>query len=418
MTQQEEKLVILMSDDRASGHAHRNTPSHFVNEFNTPIELDGEWEMGVTEIDFFNMRPNSSWLKLKLKVVSFVHLVDDPIFVGEYSETPYGFPDGMGTISPSFEIKIPNTTEGLAKIKQRFKESNAHIQMLDHIDIDYSLEYLKVTSRPFEWPSGTWNYVVPDETSDWKRSFDYKWDNLRDWRWYVRNPNDEVLSPDSAVLVGYDVTDKTTVFASDYQITLIIPESEFDSKKRVVSQDNHYAAAIPNSAIGQGALCLSGFTAKTFFKNISQDTLQYDAYKPNEGEYKLAFDPAEENWTPPTDLAALPVKEFYARRNSWDLTDASDYWIVYCNVVEDSLISHTMAPILRILPNNSWYTKEDHFHLEFYPIHYKRVVTSRIDSIKILIASTIGQYIPFNGRVRIVCKLRRVRSKRNNDVRQ
>lgn len=417
MNNSEEKVLILMSDDQSSSIAHQNETYHFVNEFNTPIEFTGDWELGVSEIDFYKIeKPNTSLITLSLKVVSFKHSLSDPIFEGELSVTPYSFPDGS-LKNEKFEIHIPEHTEGFFELKKKFIEAYPKSKIFQYISFDYSLEYLKITCKPFEFPEGEYNYLVPDTSSDWSKAFHYKWHQLKDWRWYTLQESDGKVSQNiigdlSAYGVTEDFLTSGHVFYEGAKLVFAIPDAEFDTSLRnSVSKFDQSYVNFADSASCQGALYIPGYVSNLYFKNKD---LHIDGYRILEEDADLEpillFDPESDAFSPMTDLTQLPVKEFYAKRKKWDIHDASDHWIVYCNVIEDSLVSNSLAPVLRVLPYNSWFNKSDNYHIEFYPVHYKRVISSRIESIRILIANTLGQFVPFGGRIRLVCKLRRVKN--------
>lgn len=396
-----------MSDDQSTDYAHRNTGSHFVNKFDVPIELEGTWDIGLSEVDIFVAKKDiNRGITLALKTISLKLDATDPLMKNELSPTPYNL-----TTGEKYQIVVPASTEGITSIGKKFKKDYASNQFIDFIEFNYGLEYLKITSTPFESPTGTWNYVVLDETSNWNLVFNYSWNLLNDWRWYTKLSTDEIVSHKSALsnpdIIADQLLSGVTTFSKENRIDQIrvIDEGE-DNYKLRVSNSTKDIPLLRHSAIHEGALYLPSSSSQLYV-DANTESVRINKFHMPTHTYETSYNP-DQDAEPLKDLSQLIPKEIYLKRTHWKFEDSSDYWLIYCSIIEDSPIGNTIAPILRIIPYNSWFCKEDHIHLEFNPIYYKRVLSSRINSVRVLIANSIGQFVKFDGHVRLVCKLRQV----------
>jgi hypothetical protein len=69
--------------------------------------------------------------------------------------------------------------------------------------------------------------------------------------------------------------------------------------------------------------------------------------------------------------------------------------MVFTNIIEESSVGDTRAPLLRLLPFKSATAIGDVMSYSCYPIQYKHVTQSEISCLRILIADDSGRELPF-----------------------
>jgi len=114
--------------------------------------------------------------------------------------------------------------------------------------------------------------------------------------------------------------------------------------------------------------------------------------------YLLGFQPHKDYTGRPENTTELPI----------NLTGNHNLLYVYCDVLEQVLVSDTKAPLLRITKSSSKETTSHAEHVTFNPIKYVPLQKNYFDSVTVYMMNDAGMPMPFlPGKSLVVLEFRR-----------
>ena len=327
----------------------------------TPRDFKGEWEVGLVEMDLETVqKPSTDIVPYDFNCFQF-ELNDETKEYEKWKRSEL-FPK-------RFRVELPSGIEGIAQLQKVLYEKHPFSKYFLSFTIGRKYIRMDMTTMVDNKRENVSHVMIPDTSCEtWSTLFDYDFTQLE--------------RPDKHVDFEKAYLDKQ--YAKRNADYIYSPTEDIPTTSKLPVSESK------TSARSHGPVCIKGHNYNWILSQI--------------------YDSAQDS---PSTYLGGQISDPYTRsvmlhRHTYDIKDAPDWFYVYCDIVEPVRVADTSAQILRSIPFNSYKHVESN-NYTFSPIFYKRLNTERVTSIRIMLVDSIGNFVKFNNRVRLVLHFRKIK---------